>query len=153
MTWNHQKEMMNPDPRALTPANLEHLRLLSIFHYVVGGYLALISLLPLLHVGLGVVMLVEGAGSSSAGASTVPVGLLFTVVGGLVILFGETFAVCTLLAGYYISKRQAWTFCLVVAGFNCLHMPMGTILGIFSLIVLLKPEVKALFQTNESWMG
>ena len=35
----------------------EHIRLLSIFHYVVGGLMALFSCFALLHIGVGIAML------------------------------------------------------------------------------------------------
>ena len=35
--------------------------------------------------------------------------------------------------------------CMIVAGLSCMMMPFGTVLGVFTLLVLLKPQVKALF--------
>jgi hypothetical protein len=34
-----------------------------------------------------------------------------------------------------------------MAGVACLFMPFGTVLGIFTIIVLVRPQVKALFDT------
>ena len=34
----------------------------------------------------------------------------------------------------------------MVAGLNCLHMPLGTLLGVFTFIVLARPSVQALFE-------
>ncbi len=52
-------------------------------------------------------------------------------------------------AGYYLSKRQHYTFCLVMAGVECIFIPFGTVLGIFTIIVLARPVVKALFEPGE----
>jgi len=37
-------------------------------------------------------------------------------------------------------------FCLIVAGIICIFMPLGTILGVFTIIVLVRPSVKAMFE-------
>lgn len=139
-------------PPALPEPNLEHLRLLSIFHYVVGGITGLMSLIPLAHVSMGIAMVSGAFPSAGAGGPPVEMGWFFIVIGGVVILFGETLAICTLLAGRYLSTRQAWFFCILVAAFNCLHMPLGTTLGVFTILVLVKPEVKRLFQSEPSYV-
>jgi hypothetical protein len=36
-------------------------------------------------------------------------------------------------------------FSLIVAGFNCINFPFGTLLGIFTLILLLRPVMPALY--------
>ncbi len=53
-----------------------------------------------------------------------------------------------LLAGRKLARRRSWTFCLVVASIECLFMPYGTVLGVFTIIVLLRPTVKELFAVN-----
>lgn len=128
--------------------NLEHLRLLSIFHYVLGGITALFSLIPIIHVSMGIAIVAGGFGPPSGGPGAPPpsfMGWFFIAIGGTIILLGETLAICTILAGRYLSTRQAWMFCMIVAAFNCLHMPLGTTLGVFTIIVLIKPEIKRLF--------
>jgi hypothetical protein len=135
---------MMPSPYAPQP-NLEHLRLLSIFHYVMGGIVGVFSLFPIIHLGMGIAI-VSGALPTSGGSGPPAVmGWTFIIIGGTVILFGETLAICTLLAGRYLSTRQAWLFCVIVAGMSCLNMPFGTVLGVFTILTLVKPEVKALF--------
>lgn len=37
---------------------------------------------------------------------------------------------------------------MVVAGFNCAHFPIGTSSGVFSLVVLSRPSVKAAYAEN-----
>ena len=39
-------------------------------------------------------------------------------------------------------------FCIVVAGVECMIMPFGTVLGVFTLIMLMKDSVKALFESG-----
>jgi hypothetical protein len=39
-------------------------------------------------------------------------------------------------------------FCLVMGGVECLFMPFGTVLGVFTIIVLMREPVKQLFGVN-----
>lgn len=48
-------------------------------------------------------------------------------------------------AGRKLKRRTSRTFCLVVAGLECILMPFGTVLGVFTLIVLSKEPAKQLF--------
>lgn len=126
----------------------EHLRLLSIFHYVVAGMQALFACLPLIHVVLGALSFF-GIGIFGKGDERLP-GMLFggafMLIGGTIIFIGWTLAACVAVAGRSLGQRKRHTFCLVVAGIEAvLCVPLGTILGVFTIIVLLRPSVKALF--------
>ncbi len=120
-----------------------HLDLLGIFHYVVGGMTALFSLFPLLHVAVGTAMLRGGFGGKDA--PPVWLGWIFVVLGGVLIVAGETLAAAMLVAGRKLRARKARTFCVVIACIECLMMPFGTVLGVFTLVILLKEPVIALF--------
>ncbi len=50
-----------------------------------------------------------------------------------------------LFAAAGLKKRSRYTLILVVSGLACLSFPLGTALGVFSIIVLMRPSVKALF--------
>ena len=50
--------------------------------------------------------------------------------------------------GKYRKHQRGYWFCFVLAIITLLNFPIGTILGIFSLIVLRRPSVKALFQAG-----
>lgn len=126
----------------------DQLRLLSLFHYVVGGLLGLCSLFPAIYVVLGLVM-VFNPGSMDKGNPPPPlVGWMFVVIGAVGILAGLTLTVLTVVAGRRLAKYRRHTFCLVVAALLCLFMPLGTVLGVFTLIVLMRPTVKQLFSAT-----
>jgi len=127
----------------------EHLKLLSTFHYVVGGLAGLFACFPILHIVLGLAMLF---GAIDDGGKPPPefVGWMFVVMGGFFMLGGWAIAICLLLAGGYLKRRAHYTFCLVIAGISCLFMPFGTILGVFTIIVLTRPAVKEMFGVKES---
>jgi hypothetical protein len=54
--------------------------------------------------------------------------------------------VLTLVAGFFIRARRHRIFSLVVAAINCLHMPMGTALGVFTIIVLTRDSVRQVYE-------
>ena len=131
----------------------EHLRLITLFHYVVAGLEAVTGLLFVFHFGMGLAMLTgHWPGVSSPSSAPTPdfMGWMFTAFGGIAIVGYETLALLTLIAGLSIRKRRHHLFCLIVAGIGCLNMPIGTALGAFTFVVLLRPSVKAKFQTPET---
>jgi len=122
----------------------EHLKLLSIFHYVVGGLAALFSMFPVLHLVIGLGLATGSFEEADPMAQTM--GWFFTVFAGGMILAGLGFACCLVLAGRSLARRRNYTFCLVMAGVSCMFMPFGTVLGVFTIIILVRDSVKALFE-------
>ncbi len=124
----------------------EHLRLLAIFHYVVAGVTALFACLPLIHLTLGIAML-TGWGEFGQTSDPPPafVGWIMVLFPAAFILAGWAFAVCLVLAGRYLQQRRRYTFCLVMAAVSCILVPFGTVLGVFTIVVLMRESVKALF--------
>jgi len=128
----------------------EHLNLLAIFHYVVAGMTALIACIPIIHLLMGIFLLIAPAVAGSSAprqgqGSLVFLGLLFVIIPGLFIAAGWTLALFVFLAGRRLHRRTAWKFCLVVAAIECIIMPFGTVLGVFTIIVLERASVKAIF--------
>lgn len=122
----------------------EHLRLLSIFHYIVAGITALFACLPLIHVTLGLMMLLAPGKFGGHGPSAL-IGLFFVLMGGFFFLCGQALAVCIFINGRFLRRRRRHLFCLVVGGLECVLMPFGTVLGIFTIIVLSRESVRRLF--------
>jgi len=123
----------------------QYLRLLSIFHYIVGGLTALVACIPIFHFTVGIGMIIASLAEPRETAFLVLPGLLFTVIAGSIMLFGWTFALCVALAGYFLSARRNYMFCLVMAGVETIFTPFGTVLGVFTIVLLTRPSVKALF--------
>jgi hypothetical protein len=126
----------------------EHLRLLSIFHYVCAGLAAFFACIPIIHLILGLVLTFSPE-SFGPGKDAPPrlFGLFFAAFAAVMILLGWAFAACLAYAGRCLGQRKNYTFCLVMAGVACVFMPFGTVLGVFSIIVLARPSVKTLFTT------
>jgi hypothetical protein len=147
-----------PPPTAVeyfTPAapskDEEHLRLLSLFHYICGGVIAAFSSFALIHVGLGIAMIVNPSAFAGQGNTPPPppfVGWIFLIAGGATLLFGWTVGVLTIVSGRMIRARRRWLFSMIIAGVDCLWMPFGTILGIFTFVILSRATVKAIYRAS-----
>ncbi|HXX42650.1 MAG TPA: hypothetical protein VEI58_10345 [Chthoniobacterales bacterium] len=132
-------------------ADSEHLRLLSIFHYVVAGLAALFCFFPLLYAGMGGLFLwtAQHPGMNQNGQPPPPfLGWIFIGIGLFGFVIGLTMAILILLAGRALAQRRRYTLALVVACLECLFMPFGTVLGVFTLIVLSRESVKLLFNAS-----
>jgi hypothetical protein len=136
-------------------SDAEHLRLLSIFHYVVAGLAAVFGSFPIIHLVMGL-LIVQGA-FEKPGQPDFPraFGWVFVGFAGAMILMFWTLAVLLAVAGRQLSRRRGYTFCLVTAAIACAFLPFGTVLGVFTIIVLMRPSVKRLFGRADDvpWAG
>lgn len=134
------------------PQDEEHLRLLALCHYILAGLTALFGSFPLIHLAVGLMLLLSppaGPGGPSPDEAKL-VGGIFVAVGGGLVLFGWTLALLLFLGGRRLSRRHGLFFCQVVAALSCLMVPIGTVLGVFTLLVLARPGVRTLFAEAEA---
>jgi hypothetical protein len=132
----------------LTQQDEQYLKLLSIFHFVVAGITGLFACFPIFHLIVGVTMLAGGFDPAPKDENF-PFqlfGLMFVLIPAFIILLGWALAVAIALTGYFLLKRRNYMFCLIVACVECIFMPFGTVLGVFTIIMLLRPAVKAIFE-------
>ena len=126
----------------------QHLDLLAVFHYIGGGLTALLSCAGLVHVFVGILMVAGGfEGEESPPAF---LGWLFIVAPGLFVLGGWVLGGLIIAAGRKLKRRRSRRFCVVVAALACVVMPIGTVLGVFTIIVLMRESVKELFVAGEA---
>ena len=127
--------------------DLEHLKLLSIFHYIVGGMGAFFACFPIMHIVIGLIFIFSPESFENPGDPPPPpwFGWLFVGMGSIFVLCGWTIAGLVVATGRFLARRTHYMFCLVIAGIECLFMPFGTILGIFTIIVLVRESVNAVF--------
>lgn len=125
----------------------QHLKLIGIFHYVVGGLAALFACFPLLYVALGLAMVFAPQSMSGKSGDRPPaiVGWVFSCMGVGMFLFGLAAAACIMYAGRCISRRRRYWFVFILACIQCCFFPFGTALGVFTILVLSRPSVKTLF--------
>ena len=128
----------------------EHLQLLAIFHYVVAGLAAVFSFFPLLYTTVGAIFIFAARhGTAKPGEDLPPefLGWIFAVLGSVLFLFGVAMAICILMTGRSLALRKRYPFVLVMACIECLFIPFGTILGVFTIVVLSRESVRGLFST------
>jgi hypothetical protein len=131
--------------------DIKNLDLLSLFHYILGGITALFSCIPFIHVFIGLALVSGKFIKDNNGSGPPPIfGWLFVIMGAAFILTGWSIAVCMLIAGRKLNRRKHRMFCMVVAGIECMLMPFGTILGVFTLIALNKDSTKEIFDQHSS---
>ena len=103
-----------------------------LFYSVIGGFLLYAAQHP-------------GPGNQEAPPAFL--GWMFIAVGAVFFLGGIAMGICILTAGRCLSRRKAYSFTLVIACIECLFVPFGTILGVFTIVALSRESVKGLFST------
>jgi hypothetical protein len=127
--------------------DIHYLKLLSIFHYIVGGLAALFAFFPAIYVVIGIVAVcAPGSLESEGEAMPLVIGWLFIIIGTVFVLIGWAFAFCVILTGRYLARQVHYMFCMVIGAIECLFMPFGTALGIFTIVVLARSSVKKMFK-------
>lgn len=140
--------MDTPAPPPLMPSkDEEHLRLLAIFHYIVAALVALFACFPLLHVGMGVMLVINPEFMDGGQGEPPPgwFGYFIIALGAFFVLVGWAAAICTFISGRLLAQRRKRMFSFVVAALLCMFMPFGTVLGIFTIIVLSRDSVQRLY--------
>jgi len=138
-------------PPQLLSSDEQHLKLLSIFHYVAGGLAALFACVPIIHLVVGLFMLIAPRSVDSSTPPPALFGLIFILFALIIIVAGWSFAALVVISGRFLSRRRHYMFCFVMACVECMFMPFGTVLGVFTLIVLIRQSVKDLFVPRPSW--
>ena len=129
----------------------QHLRWLSIAHYVLGTLYALFNLLIFAFMGFMVWMATHPGNFTRRGAGNPPpeiFGVFMAAIMAFTLLWSVALVVCIFLAGRFLAKRKHYVFCFVIAALNCMWFPFGTALGVFTIIVLSRPLVRAAFSQS-----
>lgn len=131
-----------PDLDDRLTQHAKHLDLLGVFHYVVAGLALLFSLFGLIYVALGGVMLFNPGAMDSGDPPPAFVGCMILAIGLGWVLAALAYAAFTAYAGRCLQKRRRYTLCLVSAAISCTFTPFGTVLGIFTILVLVQQGVR-----------
>ena len=131
-----------------TKSDSSQLSILSILHFIAAG----LAVLGGCFVGLHYAIFYSFFSNPQAwtGKSQPPppewfVQLFFWVyvLFGLVLLLSF---VSNIVSAFYIRARKHRIFSIVVATFNCIHMPLGTLLGVFTIVVLMRESVRKQYE-------
>jgi len=131
--------------------NCEHLKLLSTFQYVVGGIVSVTAMFSLFHISIGLSIIHSPNKPLQSDGTLLPpeFGWFFFIGGLLFLVFGLTLAICLIASGRFLAKRKRYWFSFIIACVECLFAPFGTILGIFTIIILSRDSVKELYGLNK----
>ena len=81
------------------------------------------------------------------------IGVEFGGRPSLIITTGWIFAAFVLASGRFLAKRRHHMFCLVIGGVECIFIPFGTVLGVFTINLLMRESMKQLFTDDHSPQG
>ena len=123
----------------------KHLRLLVIFHYVLAGIAVAYAVWLAIFYG-SVLVLGVAYGVQEEEPDWLTLGLLF--LGACSAIYMCTVPILLVLSGRNIARKTRRTFCMVVAAMSCIFFPLGTILGVFTILVLNRPSVVELFDAE-----
>jgi nitrate reductase gamma subunit len=131
----------------------EHLRLLSLAHYIDGALCILFFSLFIFHLVffLFIASNPQAFPPSSAGHPAPPQGMfqaMGVVLGGLILL-GWAFGALTIYVGRCIKRRAKRGLTLIVACLNLVFMPIGTLLGVATILVLSRSSVRKAYEVQQ----
>jgi hypothetical protein len=129
----------------------DHIKILGILNIVMGGLTALLGIAVLLLAGglAGVIAaslrssLGEGDGSAIAAPIIATIGLGIAV-------FLLLLAAPSVIGGFGLLHYKRWSrvWMIVVSGLHLLHVPFGTALGVYGLVVLLNEETQRILESG-----
>lgn len=124
------------------------LRVLSVCHYVLAALTGLCSLFSFIYIALGLFIPTSEAecnGGPCSEADMVWFRGIFVVIGVAMFVLCVAIAMIQFMTGKNLAHCKGWMFCIVVAAIECLSFPIGTILGVSTIVVLVQEENKRLF--------
>lgn len=140
-------------PRDQRNIDIDHLNLLSIFHFVSAGlgFLGMIFLTAYFAVFHFVLSNPAIWQNSRQSAPPPQFFQMFSVIIWFYLVMGLfclALAVLNILSGLFLRARKNRTFSFVVAAIDCLQIPLGTVLGIFTIVVLMRDSVRELYEAK-----
>lgn len=125
-----------------------HLDNLAIAHYVVGGVMALFSCMPLLHMFIGLSFILGGDSFFPEDGQQPPAffGWMFFTVGLFFFVMGQATSISIVISGRFLKRRKNYLFTFILACLACIFVPFGTVLGIFTIIVLSRGSVREIYE-------
>jgi len=118
---------------------IKRIKALSVTYYILGALCIPASLVAPMAIWAGALNDQQIPPPPEARAILVAVALS-SLLGSLAM------SACILYAGHALAKHKDRTFLIVVASLVCLSVPIGTVIGVLTLLVLTKPEAKELFR-------
>jgi hypothetical protein len=130
-----------------------NLSTLSILHYVYGGLVCFIgAAIFVLLLTLGNIFQSDWFLENTHDAPPAAVGAVLSIVGWAVFFFLEAKGIANIISGNLLAKARGRLFSQIVAGVDCLNIPFGITLGIFTFVELNKEDVKQAYAAQGAGM-
>lgn len=142
----------NPDPNAFVREQ-EHVKILMIFQYIWAGMMVLGALAMFAYAVFFKMIINNPQFIQQMNKNTGPNGpppqqlfemmVIFYYIASFICLVA---ALLNLMSAYWMQKRRNRMFSVVIGALNCIAIPIGTILGIFTIVVLVKENVRRIYE-------
>lgn len=129
-----------------------HLSTLSVLHYVYGVLLCLLGLGLLSLVFVGAFLNSDWLAEQGAQPPPYFVGAFLGAMGWVLFVLVELHGVLNIISGTRLRQQRSRVFSQVVAALNCLNIPFGVALGIYTFVVLGDREVREAY-AESAWPG
>ena len=129
----------------------DHIKLLSVFHVIFAGLALLgIAFLFVHYTVMHTVFSNPDLWKGPKDAGPPPKVFLDTFVWLYVFMGAIMVIACAtnLLSALFLRRKQHRIFSMVVGGLDCLQIPFGTALGVFTVVVLSRDSVRDLYDGN-----
>lgn len=138
-------------PEYLRRRDHDQVRLLAVFHFVVGGLAFLGPVFLYWHYMIMQRLMPQFQTMTVKQEVKLPPDFMdwfvwFYVIAGVLSMAA---GVLNVLSGMFLRRRRHRVYSMVVAGLNCVQFPFGTVLGVFTLVVLARESVRDLYAANE----
>jgi len=133
-------------PEQPTSKDVDQLKTLGICTICYGVLFALLSLFALIYIAIGIGIAVDPGPTAPGDPDPAIVGGVFAIVG--LVVMGILLVKGTLLvaSGIGLTRHKWRTLSYVTAGLACMNIPLGTILGVCTIMVLSRPSVRVLYE-------
>lgn len=128
----------------------DNLRLLRIGYFISAGVTLFASMIVLVYTFFFYFVFAQIARTPGTADFPPNLGRLFGALGVVITLVLVAVAVLKFVTGQQLAKRRSRIFCMVMAGITCLSIPFGTLLGVCTFVVLLRPTVERSFEEVQS---
>ena len=138
---------------ALVDRDDEHLRILSICYVAWAAYTGLMTLIMMPFLALlAFVFSKPELFANNRGGTPPPEWLgsimIFVAITAAAVGLGMT--ALSYFCGRFLRQHQHRAFCMIAAVLNCFSIPFGTLLGVCTIVVLERDEVRARFSQHAS---
>ena len=129
----------------------DHIKILGILNILMGGLTALLGIAVLLLAGglAGVIAasLRASLGDADGGAIAAPI---IASIGVAIAIFFLLLAAPSIIGGFGLLHYKPWSrvWMIVLSCFHLLHVPLGTALGVYGLVVLLNQESQQILESG-----